>query len=332
MNNSSIFRTFTCFANESTSESISPQQYKCKHFYCIQLKRTFAIALLLLFSTTFYAQSYNITFRHGDDSWAAGYTGISPQTEDNIVKIEWKEINNNKGNYAISFEGKNKNKKTFLYIYRQFTGLKPNSTYGIVFNTQFFSSPQNGLIYIKAGALNHLPMTFDLLLTEANFQKGKIGYDGKDLEVLGIIYPASGGATGEASGSPLQMQNYAKPFYANTDKYGSLWLIVGIEPEITIKEIKPILLKTMRVLFQYQGEYSPMFADKNFDTEKTDLEFDDDISSIEIYTGSGHLLKAIYYADGIFAGNVTVDEFENGRYFFLFNLISGKKIVRSVER
>ncbi|MDR0763096.1 MAG: hypothetical protein LBF01_01185 [Bacteroidales bacterium] len=287
-------------------------------------------AVILLLTATLQAQSYNTTFRHGDDSWAAGYTGVPPRADDDdIIKIEWKEIDSNKGDYAISFEGKNKNKKTFLYIYRQFTGLKPNSTYSIIFNTQFFSSSQNGTVYVKAGALSYPPATFDLLLTEANFQKGKIGYDGKDLELLGIIYPSNAAST--LSG-PQQMQNYAKPLYANTDKNGSLWLILGIEPETTTKEIKPILLNTMRVLFQYQRAYSPAFSDNGFEMENVDSEFDDNISSIEIYTGSGHLLKAIYSTDGIFTGNVTVDEFENGRYFFLFNLNNGKKIIRSVER
>jgi hypothetical protein len=127
------------------------------------------------------------------------------------------------------------------------------------------------------------------------------------------------------------MQNYAKPFYVNTDKDGFLWLIIGIEPETTVREIKPILLNTLRILFQYQGEYSPLLSNEDFETEKVDSEFNDDITSIEIYTGSGHLLKAIYSTDGIFAGNITADEFAEGRYYFLFNLANGKKIVRSVE-
>jgi hypothetical protein len=296
------------------------------------LSKQFIFAVIFLLTIPLNAQSYNTTFRHGDDSWTAGYTGAPPRAdEDDIVKIEWKEIDNSKGNYVISFEGSNKSKNVFLYIYRQFTELKPNSTYSVIFNTQFFSSSQNGLVYVKAGALNHPPMTFDLLLAEANFQKGKIGYDSRDLEVLGIIYPLSG-ASGIDLSRPQQMQNYAKPFYANTDKDGSLWLILGIEPETTIKEIKPVLLNTMRVLFQYQGTYSHTFSNKNFEIEKIDSEFDDEIISIEIYTSSGHLLKAIYSIDGIFTGNVTVDEFENGRYFFLFNLANGKKTVRSVER
>jgi hypothetical protein len=289
------------------------------------------LVIVLLFTISLHAQSYNTTFRHGDDSWTAGYTGIpSHLDDDGVVKVEWKEMDNSKGNYSISFEGKSKSKKTFLYIYRQFIGLKPNSTYGIVFNVQFLSSLQNGSIYIKVGALSHQPVTFDLPLTDSNFQKGKIGYDSKDLEVLGIIYP-SYGTSDAALYRSQQMQNYAKPFYANTDKDGSLWLIIGVEPEATVKEIKPILLNTMRILFQYQEVYLPTPSDENSETERIDSEFNDDITSIEIYTGSGHLLKAIYSIDGIFTGSITVDEFESGRYFFLFNLANGAKIVRSVE-
>ena len=296
--------------------------------------KQFILVAVLSFTISVHAQSYNTTFRHGDDSWTAGYTGVpSSVVDDGVIKIEWKEIDNSKGNYAILFEGKSKNKKTSLYVYRQFTGLKPNSTYGIVFNVQFLSSLQNGPIYVKAGALNHQPITFDLPLAEANFQKGKIGYDSKDLEILGVIYPSSGtsGTSGTALYRSQQMQNYAKPFYVNTDKSGSLWLILGIEPEATVKEIKPILLNTMRVLFQCQEVYLSTPSDRNSETDRVDSEFNDDIISIEIYTGNGHLLKAIYSIDGIFTGNITVDEFENGRYFFLFNLANGTKIVRSVE-
>jgi hypothetical protein len=279
-----------------------------------------------------FAQSYNATFRSGDDSWVAGYTGAPPRADDDdVVKIEWKETEPQKNNFAISFSGKNKSKNLFLYIYRQFTGLKPNSLYGIIFNTQFLVNNENqdGIIYVKAGALDHTPITFDLRLTEANFQKGKIGYDGKNLEVLGILYP-----TGSGNLNFQQMQNYAKPFYANTDKDGNIWLIIGIEPEVSVKKISPVYLSTLRILLQYQGAYSRELVNKGneyLDDSKTDSEFDDNISSIEIYTGSGHLLKSIYFIDGILSGNITVSEFQEGSYFFVFNLDNGKKIIRNVE-
>jgi hypothetical protein len=292
----------------------------------------YGVLCSVTFSQKAFSQSYNTTFRTGDDSWTAGYTGAQSHADDyDIVKIEWKEIDNNKNIYAINFSGKNRNKKLFLYIYKQLSGLKPNSIYNIVFNTQFFANSlnQTGNIYIKAGAISHPPMTFDLPITEANFNKGSIGYDGKDMEVLGVLYPNASSLTGS-----YEMQNYAKPFLAHTDKDGNLWLIIGVEPQESIKSFDNISLNTVRVLFQYQGEYNPeTFAAGKamLEDNKADTEFNDDIESIEIYTASGHLLKAIYLTDGIFTGNIGVEEFESGRYIFSFNLTNGKQVIRSVE-
>jgi hypothetical protein len=145
-----------------------------------------------------------------------------------------------KAESAIMMKGHNRSDDLFMFLKRKIDGLKPSTTYHLVFDLEIASQyPEESMgiggspgasVYLKAGATVTEPEAVveeegieDYL--RMNIDKGNQAQDGEDMFGIGTI-----GIEGEEFRYELISRGNAdRPFPITTDADGSIWLIVGTD-------------------------------------------------------------------------------------------------------
>jgi hypothetical protein len=138
---------------------------------------------------------------------------------------------------ALHLSGLNGSDDLFMFVKKQVTGLRPSTTYTILFNIRLASDAPTGAVgiggapgesvFLKAGATTNEPYK---VLQEGNYimniNKGNQAESGSDMIVLGNIAVA---ATTSQFTYITRNNTSSSAFYATTDSSGQLWLIVGTD-------------------------------------------------------------------------------------------------------
>lgn len=290
--------------------------------------------------STVSAQSYNTIFDKGDDGWIGASTGFSPHEQGNYdISTHWQLFDNgitNGEKGGILFHGKNLNAKLFLYAFKRFSDLKPNSTYSITFNSTVYGFPtansENGVIYVKAGSLLKMPASLYMFQVECNFNKGEIGRNGRDLKVLDSLTVGK---------TPIKaiVHNYLKPLEAKTNAKGEIYLIFGFEPTPDITILPDLFLSFLRVSFNYEGPAAErnqissisMYSLPNFQGFYFDTDLEADISNVSLYSASGHLIKVVELNNPFYDHIIHTSDLSPGFYQVVFTLNTGRRYTREIH-
>ncbi len=181
----------------------------------------------------------NSTFATGAEGWVGDYTDYSTAQE-GIMEFQFKHeslpapLDRSKKSLLLS--GHNRSDDLFLFIKRKVTGLRPSTTYRLVFEIELASkyptasfgiggSPGNS-VFLKVGATAVEPQKEKMdNFYGFNLDKGFQSSGGKDMMVLGTI-----GIKGEKEEYELiQRSNAQQPFAATTNDKGEIWLTIGTD-------------------------------------------------------------------------------------------------------
>jgi hypothetical protein len=186
--------------------------------------------------------SITYDFTQTDNGWTGDFADY-PEGDSLNFKLFYKHdtlptnLNANATRKALHIAGENGSDDLFMFVKKKLTGLKPNTTYNILFNIRFASNARSGAVgiggapgesvFLKAGAVTAEP--HKVLLDgfySMNIDKGNQAEPGTDMIVLGNIAVA---ATTSQFTSIVRNNTSSSGFYTTTNANGELWLIVGTD-------------------------------------------------------------------------------------------------------
>jgi hypothetical protein len=186
--------------------------------------------------------SISYDFTESDNGWTGDFADY-PEGDSLNYKLFYKHdtlptnLNAGATKKALHLAGMNGSDDLFMFVKKKVTGLKPNTTYTILFNIKVASDAPTGAVgiggapgesvFLKAGATINEP--YKILQVDSytmNIDKGNQAESGADMIVLGDIAVA---ATTSQFTYIARNNTSSSGFYATTDSSGQLWIIVGTD-------------------------------------------------------------------------------------------------------
>lgn len=239
---------------------------------------------------------YSWLFKNGDGDWK-GMAVTDPKNNEKPF-VGWMPLPKHDSiGKGMLFSGSHTGAGEFLFIFKPFGGLRPNSLYRISMVSSFTLAGSDTLspakLHLKIGGT---PVRPKLNSGRPNFSKGRGAESGHDLFRIGSIH------VGTNNGYPVSRryiaQNYESPVIAATNHTGTLYMIIGVEIERNTA-LPDLYLNTLRLLFDYVGDDKALsINDYRLHCTETDQSNiftfeifpEEEILSYNIYTKEGHLV------------------------------------------
>ena len=184
---------------------------------------------------------YSADFSASDHGWVAGFADLPADATPASYDLDWGlrpvPLYTFAAANALYIAGFNHSDDLFMYYKRRVTGLTPNSSYRVDFQTDFLSPYTEGSmgiggspadsVYLKAGASQMEPNTVvdGQNFLRMNIDKGNQAEGGASAVVLGTIGKPDDGT---ASYVLLSKQS-AESFTVTADAEGGTWLFFGTD-------------------------------------------------------------------------------------------------------
>jgi hypothetical protein len=173
-----------------------------KYIHRISLSLIVFSALLTGCSTK-YEKSYQFTsaFHEDQEGWVAGFADLPADYDSAQFMLDsgWGGLPSGLEGNALFLSGNNHSDDLFMFIQKQFTGLKPETTYQVQFEVELASNSPAGMmgiggspgesVYIKAGAVSHEPevVSDSIDWLRMDIDKGNQASEGEDMINLGTF-------------------------------------------------------------------------------------------------------------------------------------------------
>ena len=252
--------------------------------------------LLIGLSLSLMAQTevYSWMFKNGDGEWI-GMAASESKSREGKPFVGWMPLpKNDSAGKGMLFSSSHTGAGEFLFIFKGFGGLRPNSLYRISTVSSFTiagtDSLEPGKIHLKIGGT---PIRPKVNSGRPNFSKGKVAESGHDLFCLGSLHLQK-----NDTARRFFAQNYDAPAIVATNHTGTLYLIIGLETKPNVYT-PDAYLNTLRIWFDYVGQDSALLAtDYRIYFNETDkpnaytfeVVPEEDVLSYNIYTKDGHLV------------------------------------------
>jgi hypothetical protein len=212
----------------------------------------FWISLCLLFFALVgcsgsYEKEYQFdyTFEEDQEGWATGFADLPVDYDPAIYELDsgWGVLPSGLEGNAIYLSGHNRSDDLFMFLDTQIDGLKPDTTYQVLFSIDLASNTPEGLmgiggspgesVYVKAGAVNYEPEVIEASDSHLrmNIDKGNQASEGEDMINLGTLANPNINLdtyTGEEY-ALMTLDNQDRIFTVTTDSQGSVWVIAGTD-------------------------------------------------------------------------------------------------------
>lgn len=205
------------------------------------------LSILLISCSNKYEQTYQFrsAFDNDEDGWVTGFADLPEDYDPDIFELDSgrSELPSGLEGYGLFLRGHNRSDDLFMYVRKQFTGLKPETTYQVQFDVELASNTPGGMIgiggspgenvYVKAGAVHYEPelVTDDINWLRMNIDKGNQASEGTDAINLGTI--ANPNLDAETSTEDdyalMNLNNQGIPFTVTSDEDGHIWVIIGTD-------------------------------------------------------------------------------------------------------
>lgn len=139
-------------------------------------------------------------------------------------------LNTTGDTHGLHIAGTSSNRDLFMFIKKKISGLRPNTTYELLFNIKIASDTPSGVgasVYLKAGASIVEPRKeLQSGIYRMNIDKGNQDASGVDMITIGNV---------GTSVTPTQFtiitrtNNSDSSFTATTDGAGEIWLVIGTD-------------------------------------------------------------------------------------------------------
>ena len=215
-------------------------------------KNLFYISLgLLLFALVSCSGSsevmarYNFRFEEDQQGWESGFADLPIDYDPAFYELDsgWSEMPSGLEGSAIYLSGHNHSDDLFMFLKTQIGGLKPETTYLVLFSIDLASNTPEGLmaiggspgesVYVKAGVVDFEPEVIEASdgHFRMNIDKGNQASEGQDMINLGTLANPNidlDSFTGEEY-ALMTLDNQDRLFTVTTDKDGSVWVITGTD-------------------------------------------------------------------------------------------------------
>jgi hypothetical protein len=184
--------------------------------------------------------SFAFDFSASDEGWDGDFSDY-PEGDSVLYELEFAHdllpANLSQTRKGLKLSGNNMSDDLFMFIRRKISGLKPNTSYRVLFNVRFASNAPTGdfgiggapgeSVIVKAGATTMKPVKqLSDGYYQMNIDKGNQLQPGADMMVLGNVGVSP--TTTQYSEVP-RSNSSANPFRVTTNGQGELWVIVGTD-------------------------------------------------------------------------------------------------------
>jgi hypothetical protein len=207
------------------------------------------LAGILFYSCTTPVQEISVfsisyEFKNSAMDWTGDFADY-PEEDSLFYELVFKHdtlpgnLNNSEGTIkSLILSGHNYSDDLFMFLKRKVTGLKPSTTYELLFNVRFASNAPIGAlgvggapgesVHVKAGATLIEPRKVldDNLYYRMNIDKGNQGTEGTDMINIGNVGVTP---TTTAYTSVVRNNSSSRPFLLTTDATGEIWIIIGTD-------------------------------------------------------------------------------------------------------
>ena len=182
----------------------------------------------------------NFNFENDDEGWITGFADLPNDADPAIYELEagFRQLPEGLEGNGVFLQGHNRSDDLFMFLKKQVTGLRANTTYSVTVSLDLATNVGAGFVgiggspgesvYVKAGASAVEPVTQqdDLGHLRMNIDKGNQASEGEAMINLGnVAHPEVTGDEYKIKG----LDNQGRPFEVVSDSEGRIWLIVGTD-------------------------------------------------------------------------------------------------------
>jgi len=194
-----------------------------------------------------YEQEYQFdyTFEGNQEGWVTEFADLPADYDPATYELDsgWGALPSGLEGSAIYISGHNHGDDLFMFLKTQIDGLKPETTYQVLFSIDLASNTPQGLmgiggspgesVYVKAGATTNEPEVIEANdgWLRMNIDKGNQASEGEDMINLGTLANPNidlDTFTGEEY-ALMTLDNQDRTFTVTTDNAGVVWVIAGTD-------------------------------------------------------------------------------------------------------
>ena len=188
---------------------------------------------------------FDYTFESDQEGWVTGFADLPADSDPVFYELDsgWSALPSGLEGNAIYLSGHNHSDDLFMFLKTQIDGLKPGTTYQVLFSIDLASNTPQGLmgiggspgesVYVKAGAVDYEPEIIEESdgWLRMNIDKGNQASEGEDMINLGTLANPNidlDTFTGEEY-ALMTLNNQDRVFNVTTDNDGNVWVIAGTD-------------------------------------------------------------------------------------------------------
>jgi len=186
--------------------------------------------------------SISYLFKDSDGGWKGDFADY-PEGDSINYELFFKHdtlpenLNANATIKGLHLSGNNGSDDLFMFVKKKITGLRPNTTYALLFNVKVASNAPTGAVgvggapgesvYLKAGATLVEPVKeLQTGMYRMNIDKGNQAEEGEDMINIGHVGVS---ATTTQFSVITRNNSSSNSFEITTDAAGEIWIIVGTD-------------------------------------------------------------------------------------------------------
>jgi len=205
------------------------------------------ILLVLVSCSGGYEKEYQFayTFNEDQEDRITGFADLPADYDPAIYELDsgWSELPSGLEGSAIYLSGHNRSDDLFMFLKKHVDGLKPNTSYQVLFSIDLASNTPEGMmgiggspgesVYVKAGVVNFEPEVIEDTASwlRMNIDKGNQASEGQDMINLGTLANPNidlDTFTGEEY-ALMTLDSQDRVFSVTTDPGGNVWIIAGTD-------------------------------------------------------------------------------------------------------
>jgi hypothetical protein len=188
---------------------------------------------------------FNYTFEEDQQGWTAGFADLPADFDESFYELDsgWGALPSGLEGNAIYLNGHNHSDDLFMFLKVQVEGLKPDTTYQVLFSIDLASSTPEGMmgiggspgesVFVKAGAIDYEPEVIEDTdgWLRMNIDKGNQASEGEDMINLGTLANPNidlDTFTGEEY-ALMTLTSEGHSFDVVSDAQGKVWFIAGTD-------------------------------------------------------------------------------------------------------
>jgi hypothetical protein len=188
---------------------------------------------------------FDFTFEGDQEGWVTGFADLPADSDPAFYELDsgWGALPSGLEGNAIFLSGHNHSDDLFIFLKVQLDGLKPNTSYQVLFSIDLASNTPEGMmgiggspgesVYVKAGAVDYEPevITAPDDHFRMNIDKGNQASEGEDMINLGTLANPNIDPNTHTPGeyALMTLDNQDRLFTVTTDNNGIVWVIAGTD-------------------------------------------------------------------------------------------------------